>query len=246
MTQPSTREPGRVGWSGPRACVAAFAISLALTACVTEVDEPPPTANDETKFTQAVRRALAATAPGERAAALEEASTLAINQEFDPQLDCPVVAELAEAVPGFGEGSARLVVLLLRHIECVDVPRMLLEASRGDWNARTALLRSVALRTLSEAVRTGRLQAPQAFDELIGAGVREPAEIVRAAALEHVLVTTTDVDQRTALEASLRAQQPPLVLRLLALRSLEPRDPNDSDPNNPNDPNSQSEVQDAP
>lgn len=220
-----------------------------FSACVAEVNEEPTLDQGaRTKFTAAVRRAIGATLPVERATAIEEATTLAANQEFAPQADCPVVTDLAEAAPGFEEGAARQVVLLLRHIECPEVSQMLFDCARGDWSARTGLLRSVALRVLGEGVRSRRLQTPSAFDGLVASSARAPNEIVRAAALEHLLLTSTEVSQRTALEAHIRATQPAMVLRLLAVTELD--EPEQPDPDSPNGPDADHPnvpgVEDAP
>jgi len=196
---------------------------------ITPVDAPN-NPSEQTKFTQAVRRAMDAAVLTQRQAALREAHDLASAGLFDPALDCPVIIELEDAVVDFREGPARLVLSLLQLLDCENVPRMVAQAAAGEWRARSGVLRSVALRTLAAGVRRGVWQSPPDLDDLVANGAVDEHELIRAAALDHMLATVSD-DDRAALLLTVQRDQSALVRRMLSVQG-ESQDPTEEGANN--------------
>ena len=127
--------------------------------------------------------------------------------------------------PTYEERPARLAVEILLLMPCPATPAGLAAAARGSWRARTGVLRSTALAGLARGQRDGIWQSED-LDQLIEQTATESNELIRAAALAHVLATASDED-RPALLAAVASDPSPLVRRLLAVEDLVMEPSND-------------------
>ncbi len=163
---------------------------LCIVVCAGCLDSALPT----TKFSEAVTTAIEADSAPERLRALERARQIAERGELDPAIDCVAVAALSEAAGEFAERPARVAVNIFGMAACPESAMALSRAAAGDWAARSAVLRATALRTLVAGTRA-ELFASQSLPAQLRASVADPSDLLRAAAYDGLLVTTSPPEQ---------------------------------------------------
>ncbi len=191
--------------------------ALCLGGCLMGGPDDGQSPSNSTAFTRAVNQALSAQDEFGRFQALAEARRLAREGDVVLSVDCLAVSELVDAAPAFEERPARATVQILTLMPCPASPDGLRSAARATWRARSGMVRATALASLARGERDGLWQTND-LGQTVALAAGDENELVRAAALSHVLATASDSDRASYL-AEIGNDPSPLVRRLVAVRS---------------------------